>query len=68
MKKILLVAAAAIILAGCEEPNSVGKVYSNSMKFQELCIDGVVYLYRRAPYRAAMSIKFNPDGSVITCK
>lgn len=68
MRKILLVTAAALMLTACDDPDQVGTANSGNVSLKEICIDGVVYLYRSVPYKRYMSVKFNPDSTVVTCK
>lgn len=67
--KYLAIVAVAFGLAACDEANTVGQTNSGDFQFQEICVDNVVYLTRYLMHNnAVMTVKFNTDSKIETCK
>ena len=60
MKKVMMVAVACVILAGC---GGVGQLEASLTGYSESCVDGVAYLQ----FASGVTVKYNPDGTVATC-
>ena len=67
-RMMALALALPLVLAACEEPNQVGTSKNNEVTFTEICIDGVVYLVRNAPWAGYMSVKLSREGTVFHCE
>lgn len=59
MKKIVI-AVACIVLAGC---GGVGHLEASLTGYSESCVDGVAYLQ----FASGVTVKYNRDGTVVTC-
>lgn len=71
MKKLFILAVIPLLFAiqGCKGSNGVSESDNfTSEDFHEVCLDGVIYLMRQAGNKAYMSVKFNKDSKVVTCK
>ncbi len=57
-----------LLVSGCSGSSPTSK----SSKPRSKCIDGVVYIYYEKYLHSIgwgfMSVKFNPDSTVVTCK
>ncbi len=56
------------VLTACGQGDDRGKATSGDREYTERCIDGVIYLVRKRGYTGYMSVKFNPDSTVVTCE
>lgn len=65
--KYAILGLLAIGLIACNVANDVGETNSGEVAYIERCIDGVVYLVRARSRQGYMSVKFNPDSTVVTC-
>lgn len=66
--KYLVIGIVALGLAACNKADDRGTVGSGEKAYIERCIDGVIYLVRSEGYGGYMSVKFNPDSTVVTCE
>ena len=60
MKKVLIICA-VLVLSGCGQVDRFGAALTGSAKS---CIDGVEYLQ----FASGVTVKYNRDGSISTCK
>lgn len=74
MKKLSVAMSlmALVFLSACEDRQSAESIAfaERAVKsmFQEICVDGVTYLYYGGGKRAAITVKLGTDSKVIVCE
>jgi len=59
MRKLLL--GLSLLTLGC---GSLSRSCAKYFGYDEVCVDGVLYLQ----FTSGASVKYNPDGTVATCR
>lgn len=61
MKAMLLGVVLALSLSAC---GKIDRMLATATGYSEICVDGVKYLQ----FTSGASVKYNPNGTIATCK
>ncbi|TGK97352.1 hypothetical protein EHQ96_17720 [Leptospira levettii] len=61
MKPIRLILVSTLFFIGC---GSISRGCAKYFGYDEVCVDGVKYIQ----FTSGASVKYNPDGSIATCR
>lgn len=64
MKKLIIIALTCTFFVGCAKKDVNAKFKNESIKSNIYCIEGVKYFLKNS----AITVLYNPDGSLKTCE
>jgi ABC-type Zn uptake system ZnuABC Zn-binding protein ZnuA len=64
MKKIMLVAAAALMIVGLAGCGKMSKMAASWNGYDKICVDGVSYLQ----FTSGASVQYDKTGRIVTCE
>lgn len=69
MKRLATIAFLGLFLVACDDINDIktGETEIGYRSFEEICVDGVVYLYYASGHKMGITAKLQPDGNPVTC-